>query len=134
MIHKCSFPNRRRSTSFLRVDKDFGPEFYIQCENTEVTINKLFQNFGKYRPNLYPIHIYLYVMRFKKPWLRVKSVDFDFSAKLSWTDYNELNKPTPKSLAYIGYEKSLVELGVPKNEVFHFFALLKSLLFILSHW
>ncbi len=60
-------------------------------------------------------------MRFKRPWLRVKSVTSDFSAELSSTDYNELSKPTPKSLAHIGSEKSLVELGVPKNELFHFF-------------
>ncbi len=75
-------------------------------------------------------------MRFRKPWLRLKSVNFDFSAKSSSTDYNESNKPSPKSLSHIGSEKSLAELGVPKNELFHFFtffALLKSLLFTLSH-
>ncbi len=120
-------------------------------------------------------------MRFRKPWLRMKSVDFNFSVKSSstdynkwnkpttkslahirdlrnrllnlefqkmsfftfshfllyWkiyfspramgrvksssTDYNELNKPNPKPLAHIGCEKSLVQLGVPKNELFHFF-------------
>ncbi len=60
-------------------------------------------------------------MRFRKPWLRAKSVNLDFSAKLSSTDYNELNKPTLKSLAHVGSEKLLVELGVPKNELFHFF-------------
>ncbi len=59
----------------------------------------------------------IYVMRFRKPWLRVKLGNFDFSAKLSSTDYNESNKPTPKSLAHIGSEKSLVELGVPKSEI-----------------
>ncbi len=77
-----------------------------------------------------------FVMRFRKPWLRVKLVNFDFSAKSSSTDYNESNKPTLKSLAHIGSEKSLVELGEPKNELFHFFtffALVKSLLFTLSH-
>ncbi len=66
----------------------------------------------------------------------MKSVNFEFSEKLSSTDYNESNKPTPKSLAHIGSEKSLVELGVPKNELYHFFtffALLESLLFTLSH-
>ncbi len=52
--------------------------------------------------------------------LKVKSVSFNFSAKSSNTDYNESNKPTPKSLAYIGSEKLLVELGVPKNELFTF--------------
>ncbi len=75
-------------------------------------------------------------MNFRKPWLRVKLVNFDFSAKLSSTDYNEWNKPTWKSLAHTGPEKSLVELGVPKNELFHFFtffAQLKSLLLTLSH-
>ncbi len=68
-------------------------------------------------------------MRFRKPWLRVKSVNFNFRTKLSNTDYNESNKPTPKSLAHVGPEKLLVELGVPKNELFHysiFLALLKS--------
>ncbi len=60
------------------------------------------------------------MMRFRKPWLRVKSVNFDFSAKSSSTDYNESNKSVPKSLAYIGSEKSLFELEVPKNELFHF--------------
>ncbi len=43
------------------------------------------------------------------------------SVKSSNTDYNESNKSNPKSLALIGFEKSLVELGVPKNEHFHFF-------------
>ncbi len=51
----------------------------------------------------------------------VKSVIFDVSAKSSSTDYNESNKPTPKFLAHVGSEKSLVELGLPKNELFHFF-------------
>ncbi len=59
-------------------------------------------------------------MSFRKPWLRVKSVNFDFSAKSSSTDYKKSNKPTPKSLAYIGSEKSPVELGVPKNDLFTF--------------
>ncbi len=54
---------------------------------------------------------------FRKPWLRVKLVDFDFRAKSSSTDYNELNKPNSKSLAHIGFEKSLVELGIPKNDL-----------------
>ncbi len=43
------------------------------------------------------------------------------SAKSPSADYNELNKPNPKSLAHIRSEKSLVELGVPKNELFYFF-------------
>ncbi len=73
------------------------------------------------------------MMRFRKPWLRVKSVNFDFSAKLSSTYYNESNKPTAKSVAHTGSEKSLVELGVPKNELFHFFTLVKNLLFTLSN-
>ncbi len=43
-----------------------------------------------------------YAMRFRKPsWLRVKSVNFDFSGKSSSTDYNEPNKPTPNSLAHM---------------------------------
>ncbi len=62
------------------------------------------------------------MVRFRKPWLRVKAVNFDFSAKSSSTDYNKSNKPNLKSLAHIGPEKSLVEfglveLGVPKNEL-----------------
>ncbi len=48
------------------------------------------------------------------------------SVKLSSTDYNEPNKPNLKSLAHIGSEKSLVELGVPKNKLFHFFPHLRS--------
>ncbi len=66
----------------------------------------------------------------------VKLVNFAFRTKLSSTDYNELNKPTLKSLAHIESEKSLVELVVPKNELLHFFrffTLLKSLFFTLSH-
>ncbi len=59
-------------------------------------------------------------MCFRKPWLKVKLVNFDFSAKSSSTDYNESNKPTPKSLAHTGSKKSLVELGVSKNKLFHF--------------
>ncbi len=44
-----------------------------------------------------------------------------------------LSKPNPKSVAYIGSKKSLVKLGVPKNDFFFtFFALLKSLLFHLE--
>ncbi len=39
------------------------------------------------------------MMRFRKPWPQLKSVNFDFCAKSSSTDYNESNKPTPKSLA-----------------------------------
>ncbi len=53
-------------------------------------------------------------------WLRMKWVNFDFSAKSSPTDYNESNKPTLKSLAHIGSEKSLVELGIPKMSFFTF--------------
>ncbi len=63
----------------------------------------------------------------------MKWVNFDFSAKSSSTDYHKLKKPTLKSLARIGSEKSSVEVGIPKNELFAFFALLKSLLFPLSH-
>ncbi len=61
-----------------------------------------------------------YMMRFRKPWLRVKSVNFDFSAKSSSTDYNESNNSTRKSLAHIGSKKSLVELEVPKISFFIF--------------
>ncbi len=50
----------------------------------------------------------------------MKSVNFDFSAKSSSTDYNESNKSIPKCLAHIGSEKTLVELEVSKNEIFHF--------------
>ncbi len=56
-------------------------------------------------------------MCFRKPWLRVKLVNFDFSAKLSNTDYNASNKPNWKSLAHMSSEKLLVELQVPKNEL-----------------
>ncbi len=78
----------------------------------------------------------LIVMRFRKPWLRVKLVNFDFGAKLSSNDYNESNTPNPKSLAHVGSEKSLVELKFQKMNVFTFFTYfsrLKSLLFTLSH-
>ncbi len=68
-------------------------------------------------------HVVLFFMfitckRFRKPWLRVKSVDFDFSAKLSSTDYNQPNKPTSKSLAHIGFENLFIELEVLKNVLF----------------
>ncbi len=75
-------------------------------------------------------------MRFRKPWLKVKSVNFDFSAKLSSNDYNESNKPNWNSLAHVGFEKSLVELPFQKNEPFTFFTFfsrLKSIRFIPSH-
>ncbi len=62
------------------------------------------------------------MMRFRKPWIWVKSVNFDLSAKSSNTDFNELNKPTLKFLAHIGSEKSPVELEVPKNEFLTIFA------------
>ncbi len=67
----------------------------------------------------------------------MKSVNFDFSAKLSSIDYDELKKPTSKSLADIESEKLLVERGVLKKwafTLFPIFALPKSLLFTLSHW
>ncbi len=67
-----------------------------------------------------------FMMRFRKPWFRIKWVNFDFSAKSSSTDYNQSNKPTPKSLAHIKSEKSLVELGVPKNELFSLFHIFRS--------
>ncbi len=56
-------------------------------------------------------------MRFRKPWFKVKLVNFNFNAKSSSTDYNESNKPDLKSLPHAGSKKSLVELGVPKNEL-----------------
>ncbi len=59
-----------------------------------------------------------YIWCFRKPWLRVKLVNFDISAQSSSTGYNESNKPTPKALAHIGSEKSIVEVGVPKSELF----------------
>ncbi len=55
------------------------------------------------------------VMRFRKPWLRVKWVNFDFCATLSSSDYNESDKPSPKSLAHMGSEKLLVELKSSKK-------------------
>ncbi len=74
-------------------------------------------------------------MRFRKPLLRVKSVNFDFSAKSSSTDYDESNEPNLKYLAHIGSEKLLVELGVPKNELFHFFHIFHSIeKFYFSPW
>ncbi len=42
--------------------------------------------------------------------------------KSSSTHYNEWNKPNWKSVTYIGSKKSLVELGVPKSDLFHFFS------------
>ncbi len=39
------------------------------------------------------------VMHFRKSWLRVTSVNFDFNAKSSSTDIR-LNKPSLKSLAH----------------------------------
>ncbi len=59
------------------------------------------------------------------------------SVKSSSTDYNESNKTNPKSLAHIGSAKSIVELRVPKNEIFHLFSQLllywKVYFFTLSH-
>ncbi len=43
------------------------------------------------------------------------------SVKSSHIDYNESNKTNPKSWAYIKSKKSLVELRVPKNNIFLFF-------------
>ncbi len=43
------------------------------------------------------------------------------SVKSSSTDNNESKKPNLKSLAYIGSQKSLIELAVAKNELFHIF-------------
>ncbi len=50
----------------------------------------------------------------------MKEVNFDFSAKSSSTGYNKSNKPTIKSVAHMGSEKSVVELGVPKVSFFAF--------------
>ncbi len=59
-------------------------------------------------------------MSFRKPWLRVKSVNFDFSVKSLSPDNNESNKPTPKSAAHIGSEKSFIELEFQKMSFFTF--------------
>ncbi len=48
------------------------------------------------------------------------------SVKLSSTDYNELNKPNQKSLAYIRSKKSLFKFGVLKNKFFYFFHIFHS--------
>ncbi len=74
---------------------------------------------------------------FRKPWLRVKSVNFDFSAKLSSNIYNESDKPNSKSLAPVGFKKSLVELEFQKISFFTFFiffSLLKSSFFHTNPW
>ncbi len=73
-------------------------------------------------------------MRFRKPWLKVKSVNFHFSAKSSSTDYNESNKPTSKSLALIGPAKSLIEHGVLKNEYFCIFCATEKFTFHPEPW
>ncbi len=74
-------------------------------------------------------------MIFRKPWLRVKLVNFDFSAKSSSTDHNESNKPTPKSLAHIwNLRNRLLSLEVPKNELFHFFTFFTPLKVSFSSW
>ncbi len=62
----------------------------------------------------------------------MKSVNFDFSAKSSNIDYNELNKPTSKPLAHVGSEKSLVELADAKSELFHIFCSTKKFTFHLE--
>ncbi len=49
----------------------------------------------------------------RKPRPKVKSVNFDLSAKSSSTEYNKLNKPKLKFL--IHSEKLLVELGNSKK-------------------
>ncbi len=116
--------------------------FFIQtfCQLSE--LYQFFPNFSSWLggvatpPNPPPPPTLRPWMPFRKPWLRVKLVNFDFGAKSSSTDYNKSNKLTPKSLAHIRSEKSLVELRLPKNELFHFFtffAPLKSLLFTLGH-
>ncbi len=58
---------------------------------------------------------------FRKPWLRMKLVNFDFSAKSSSTDYNESISNPEIPPPHTGSEKSLVELGIPKNGFFHVF-------------
>ncbi len=57
------------------------------------------------------------VIHFREPWLRVKLVNFDFSAKLSSSDYNKSNKPT-QYLPHIVPKKSLDELEVLRNKLF----------------
>ncbi len=51
------------------------------------------------------------------------------NVKLSNTECNESNKTNPMSLAQIGSKKSLVELRVPKNELFHFFCFTEKFIF-----
>ncbi len=55
-----------------------------------------------------------YVMYFRKPWLKVKSVSFDFTVKLSSTDYNKSNKPNLKDVAHI-------DTNLSNNDMFNFF-------------
>ncbi len=59
-------------------------------------------------------HFLLYWKVYFSPWAMG-------SVKSSSTDYNELKKPNPNSLRYIGSKKSLIEIAVPKNELFQFF-------------
>ncbi len=72
-------------------------------------------------------HFSLYWKVYLSPWA-IGSI------KSSSTDYNKSNKPNSESVAHIGSEKLLVELGVPKNELFYVFVLLKSLLFHPKPW
>ncbi len=137
-----------RTKSFRKISKIILENFWKLIEiYLEVTRNiiellriilknfkKVSKNFDNYCGEFWEFFI-TFVIRFRRPWLRVKSVNFDFNAKSSSTEYNESNKPIPKSLAHKGSEKSLLQLGVPKNELFlffTFFALLKSLLFHLK--
>ncbi len=104
-------------------------KFYFKLDNI---LNKICEILEQYLKT----GILVNVMCFRKLQLRVKLVNFDFSAKSSITDYNESNNSTWKSLPHMRSVKSLIELEVPKNQLFHFFtffAPLKSLLFTLSH-
>ncbi len=60
-------------------------------------------------------------MCFRKPWLGVKSVNFDFCAKWSSANYNESYKPNLKFLTHIWSTKSLVTCS-SKNWAFSLFS------------
>ncbi len=72
-------------------------------------------------------------MRFRKPWLWVKSISFNFSAKSSSTDYMESNKPKPEVRSSCEIREIILNFRFQKVAFFTFFVLLKSLLFTLSH-
>ncbi len=61
-------------------------------------------------------------MRFRKQWLGVKSVNFDFSAKSSSSDYSESNNSTRKSLAHYGVWEIACWTWSSKNWGFSYFS------------